>query len=196
MEFKIKVKLIVSVFTVLTLISCDYIIERNEFSAKSQTRISIDKKEAKLLLKASKNNIDILELCEDIEYVDTQKNVEYLTNKLEETHFEIAKNYNKLAEEKLISIPKYMRINNEFQEVKNINNNKVLIKNKLKLILNKAEVQIQLLDTLGNITDNVEFKVLAIKDTHLLKSNINRIEVTLNKLDQQTRDRSTKKLIL
>lgn len=195
MKFKIKVKLIISVFTVLTLISCDYIIEKNEFSAKSQTRISINKKEAKLLLKASKNNLDILELCEDIEYVDTQKNVEYLTNKLEETHFEIAKNYNKLAEEKLISIPQYMKINNEFQEVKNINN-KVLIKNKLKLILNKTEVQIQLLDTLGNTTDNIEFKVLAIKDTHQLKSNINIIEVTLNKLNQQTEDRSTKKLIL
>lgn len=187
------------ILTSITLISCNYILENDQYKdevlGKAQTRIRIHKQEAKLLLKASKNNLDILEICETIKYVDQQNYVSHLTRNLEKTHFEIAENYNKLADDKLISIPNYMKISNEFKDMKGIND-EAFIKKKLKLILNKTETQIELLDALGNTTDNVEFKVLAIKDTHTLKSNINKIEVTLNNLKQQFENKSTKKLIL
>ncbi|WP_111309115.1 hypothetical protein [Confluentibacter sediminis] len=189
MKFRNMVVLILlSVFATLTLISCNYILEntkqKNEIINEKQSRVYIHKQEAKLLLNASRNNLDILELCEDLKSVDTQNSIGHLTERLEKTHFEISKNYNELAEKKLISIPSYENINNVNKlELKNIDIDS-FIQNKLKLILNKTDTQIQLLNALGKTTDNIEFKVLAVTDTHKLKSNINKIETTLNKLNQ------------
>ncbi|PKQ46100.1 hypothetical protein [Confluentibacter flavum] len=191
MKFRNMVKLILmSVFATLTLISCNYILENdkdeNDIVSDIQTRINIYKKEAELLLSVSKNNLDILELCEAIEYVDTLDNVAHLTERLEQTHIEISNNYKKLAEDKLISIPNYINISNEF-ELKNVDDNE-FIEKKLKIILNKIKTQIRLLETLGKTTNNVEFKVLAVRDTHELISNTNKIESALNKLNQEAQD--------
>jgi len=182
------IKLItLSVFIVLTQYSCDYILEkknsRNEISHSAQTRINIYKREAKLFLKASKNNLDILELCDMLKIIDTQNSVSNLTNTLEKTHFEILQNYDALAQNKLISIPRYIKKENRIENIRSLNN-EAFIESNLKLILNKTENQIQLLDDLGNVTDNVDFKVLVIKDTHTLKSNIDKIEMTLSSLNQ------------
>lgn len=190
MKFRNVVKLIVVlVFVVPTFISCNYILEnnknKNEAISEIRTRISIHKQEAKLLLSISRNNLDILELCESIKYVDTQKNVIQLIEKLKKTHFEISKSYSKLAEEKLISIPNYMSINNEF-ELQDIDSD-AFIEKKLKLILNKIVTQIKLLETLGKITNNLDFEVLVMKDTQTLKSNSNKIESALNRLNQEAR---------
>ncbi len=178
------------VFATPVLISCNYILENNkrkkDIVSDIQTKINTYKKEAELLLRVSRNNLDIIELCEAIKHVDTLKNVAQLTERLEKTHFEISKNYNKLAEDKLISIPTYISINNAFEF--RDDDNHAFIEKKLKQILNKTETQIQLLNTLGKTTNNVEFKVLAIKDTHTLKSNINKIEDTLNRLNQEAQE--------
>src|SRR5690606_21265440 len=143
------------VFIALAPTSCDYIIEKNdsdyEISSNAKTKINIYKREAKLLLKASKNNLDILELCETIINVDTQNSVSYLTSKLEKVHFEISKNYDDIANDKLISIPRYTKIDAMFKEIKGVEQ-ATFIESNLKLILNKTEAQIQLLDTLGNVT--------------------------------------------
>ena len=96
-------------FITLSHTSCDYIIERNpigyEISESAKKRINVYKDEAKLLLKASTHNLDILKLCDVIKSVDTQNSVEHLTNRLESVHFEISRKYDDLAEDKLISIP-------------------------------------------------------------------------------------------
>ncbi|WP_100612478.1 hypothetical protein [Confluentibacter lentus] len=191
MKFKNMLKLmLLLVFATPVLISCNYILENNkrkkDIVSDIQTKINTYKKEAELLLRVSRNNLDIIELCEAIKHVDTLKNVAQLTERLEKTHFEISKNYNKLAEDKLISIPTYISINNAFEF--RDDDNHAFIEKKLKQILNKTETQIQLLNTLGKTTNNVEFKVLAIKDTHTLKSNINKIEDTLNRLNQEAQE--------
>lgn len=193
------VKLVGISVIALTPISCDYILEKNhsdyEVLSNAQSRINVYKREATLLLEASKNNLDILEICENISEVDTQSSVSHLTKKLEKAHFEISKDYNELAEDKLISIPSYRKTNKKFKEVSSFNKESFL-KNKLKLILNKTELQIQLLDALGNITNNIDFKVLVIRDTQKLKSNMDNIEITLSRLNQQDHDKRTKKLLL
>lgn len=180
------IPILLLVFTTLTSVSCNYILEnnkvKNEIKSKIETRISLNKKEAKLLLIASRNNLDILKLCEAIKHIDTQNSVSQLTERLEKTHFEISKNYNELAEDKLISIPNYISTNHKI-EIKNIGNEEFIEKN-LNLILTKIDTQTQLLDTLSKTTDNVEFKVLAVKESYKLKSNIDKIEITLNRLYQ------------
>lgn len=192
--------IVLSVIIILTQYSCDYILEKNnndkyEIPSTAQTRINIYKREAKLLLKASKNSLDILELCETLRKIDTQNSVSHLTNKLEKTHCEILENYDALAEDELISIPTYIKKEGRVKSITGLNN-EAYIESNLKLILNKTETQIRLLDDLGNVTDNVNFKLLVIKDTHKLKLNIDKIEMTLNSLNQRTQALNTRKLLL
>lgn len=175
-------------FITLSHTSCDYIIERNpigyEISESAKTRINVYKDEAKLLLKASTNNLDILKLCEVIKRVDTQNSVGHLTDRLENVHFEISRKYDDLAEDKLISIPSYTRSDMELSiEHEDL---EVFIASNLKAILDKTENQIELLQALGNVTNNIDFKVLVIKDTKKLNSNVQEIERTLNMLNNRT----------
>src|SRR5690606_35809868 len=147
--------IVLSVIIILTQYSCDYILEKNnndkyEIPSTAQTRINIYKREAKLLLKASKNSLDILELCETLRKIDTQNSVSHLTNKLEKTHCEILENYDALAEDELISIPTYIKKEDRVKSITGLNNeaynNEAYIESNLKLILNKTETQIRLLD--------------------------------------------------
>tara|TARA_R110002050_G_scaffold30963_5_gene79281 strand:- start:2997 stop:3590 length:594 start_codon:yes stop_codon:yes gene_type:complete len=173
-------------FTSLSLISCNYIFENKkekiEKTKTTTTRINTNKKEANLLVEASKNNIDILELCETIKDFEPQNNIKSLAENLEKTHFEILKNYNDLATEKLISIPNYTNFNNDIEMT--ALDNETFTETTLKLIKNKIINQIKLLDTLSETTNNVEFKVLALKDNYILKYNINKIETALNELNK------------
>tara|TARA_R110000868_G_scaffold37619_4_gene132849 strand:- start:2997 stop:3590 length:594 start_codon:yes stop_codon:yes gene_type:complete len=173
-------------FTSLSLISCNYIFENKkekiEKTKTTTTRINTNKKEANLLVEASKNNIDILELCETIKDFEPQNNIKSLAENLEKTHFEILKNYNDLATEKLISIPNYTNFNNDIEMT--ALDNETFTETTLKLIKNKIINQIKLLDTLSETTNDVEFKVLALKDNYILKYNINKIETALNELNK------------
>lgn len=198
--FLSMVKLILlSVLIIITQYSCDYILEKQfgkyDVSNNSQARINTYKREAKLLLKASENNLDIIELCETLKQVDTQNNVTHLTKILEETHLGISKNYQAMAEDKLISVPRYTGISTEASAIRDLNS-KAFIETYLKLILNKTETQIQLLGALGSVTNNIDFKVLVIKDTLKLKSNIDKIEIALNTLNNQQQEAVTNKLLL
>src|SRR5690606_40611975 len=95
--------------TLLSLISCNYILEnsktKSELTKERLTRIKTNKKEAKLLLSAAKTNLDILQLCKELQYVEGDSSIASLAKSLEQTHIEISKNYNDLAREKLISVP-------------------------------------------------------------------------------------------
>lgn len=187
MNFTNKVKSCLLIgFTSLTLISCNYIFENNTDKIEKENekiaRINIDKKEAKLLLKASKNNLEILELCKIITGFDTQNNVERLAENLKNTHMEISKSYSDLAREKLISIPSYTTLNNEIEMTEF--DSMVFVKTNLKRILGKINQQILMLDTLTKTTDNLDFKILAVRDNHILKTNINKIEYILKGLNK------------
>src|SRR5690606_38802891 len=130
--------IVLSVIIILTQYSCDYILEKNnndryEIPSTAQTRIDIYKREAKLLLKASKNNLDILELCETLRKIDTQNSVSHLTSKLEKTHCEILENYGALAEDELISIPTYIKKEDKIKSITGLNY-EAYIESNLKLI--------------------------------------------------------------
>jgi hypothetical protein len=176
------------VFTALSLVSCNYILKNNKSKNNItdekaiRIRISIHKEEARLLVKAYKNNLDIIELCETLKEVETENPYKQLAENLEETHFEISKNYNDLAREELILIPLYHYSNVNSLEKTALENDD-FIETGLKLILSKINKQLKLLDTLAETTTNVEFKVLTVKDNYILKSNIDKIENSLNESD-------------
>lgn len=197
---KISKLITLSIFTAFIPISCDnstkdYGNDNYGISSSAKTRINIYKQEAKLLLEASENNLDILELCENIKKADTLNNMSHLTERLEKVHAEIANNYDAIAKNKLISIPSYIKTDTNINEVRHEDRN-AFIKSNLSLILNKTKNQIQLLDALGNITNNVDFKVLVIKDSNKLKSNVDRIQITLNTLNERIQKPVSKNLLL
>ena len=184
LSISIKTLTLLSAVAVI-LFSCNYIIKQNNYDefAQLNSRININKEEAKLLVKASKNNLDILELCETIKVTETEDTIKQLASNLEETHTEILENYKELAREKLISIPN----NTYFDYSPDITNKQYdaeFAEASLKQILNKIDKQMQILDTLSNTSDNSEFKVLAIRDQHVLKLNKTKIENTLSHLNQ------------
>ena len=161
--------------TLLSLISCNYILEnsktKSELTKERLTRIQTNKKEAKLLLSAAKTNLDILQLCKELQYVEGDSSIASLAKSLEQTHIEISKNYNELAREKLISVPKQTNIIAKT----NTENDTIFIEEHLKQIINKINTQIKLLDTLANVSNNTAFKRLAAKDSLKLKTNKNKI---------------------
>lgn len=184
MKFRnlVNPKLILA-FATLTLVSCNYIfVGKNNKSDEKLTRIETNKLEAKLLVEVSKNNLSILQICEDIQNAEPETDYKFLIESLEKTHTEFLENYNDLAKEKLISIPNEVVITNRICET----NNPDFIKENLNEILTKIDYQIKLLDTLAKTTDNVEFKILAIKDSFKLKSNTSKIENILSELNKST----------
>src|SRR5690606_3031005 len=156
--------------TLLSLISCNYILEnsktKSELTKERLTRIQTNKKEAKLLLSAAKTNLDILQLCKELQYVEGDSSIASLAKSLEQTHIEISKNYNDLAREKLISVP---------SQTNTIAKTDIAVETSLKEIITKINTQIKLLDTLANISNNTAFKTLAAKDSLKLKTNKNKI---------------------
>ncbi|MBU3821812.1 hypothetical protein KO566_07045 [Flavobacteriaceae bacterium XHP0103] len=188
MKFKYLVRLtFIMVITVCLLISCNYILEnntaKNRLSKESINRIQTNKEEARLLVKAAKMNLDILELCENIQNTNSDSNIIDLAESLEKTHLEISKNYNTVAMEKLISVPTYA---SEYIPTKNSATDETFTKSTLKLILNKINNQLKLLDTLANISNKTEYKVLTIRDSFKLNSSKNKIENILSELDKST----------
>lgn len=169
-----------------TVTSCDFIVENDKEPIKATndkiTRIETNKKEAKLLVQISKNNFSILEICETIEDSKTEFNVKRLAKNLEKKHLEISKSYSDLAREKLISIANDQNINNDI-EITALDST-FFITTSLELISSKIEKQINLLDTLTIMTDNVDFKVLAIRNNYILKANKSAVAYTLNELNK------------
>lgn len=189
MKFRKMIMPMLMVIVALSLISCNYILENNNKKSeqlnKKLSRIETNKEEAKLLLKASENNLDILELCEEIKETGTSKNIMILAKNIEKTHIEISKNYNELAREKLISIPNKSGSSLFKKHKAKIDNGIYTVEN-LKLIVNKINNQIELLNTLSKITNNVEFKVLAIRDNFKLNYSKTKIENALSELKEPT----------
>lgn len=186
-----NLKLVVLTVLAFTQTSCDEILGKQDnyesygISGSAKSRVNIYKSESQLLLKASENNLDILKLCKDINAADTLDRVKSLTEVIEKVHLQIAKNYEAIAEKKLISIPSYIEentiLNNEYPTSYSGS-----IEENLHFILNKTKTQMKLLDALGDITDNVDFKILVIKDSLQLNSNVGKLEITLNRMNERS----------
>lgn len=165
-----------------SFISCDWMINKkhnnDNIFGTNKTRIEIKKDEAKLLVMASQNNLDVIELCQLIKDTKTKSSIKKLANDLENTHAKIFNEYEELAEEKLISIPKHANITTDIK----YNSDNTLIKENLKLITKKINKQIILLNKLAKTTNNEDFRALSKKANSVLKSKLAKTEDSLNKL--------------
>lgn len=165
--------------------SCNFMLENkktnsNVISTLNEEIININKNEAKILVKASQNNLDIIKLCQFIEDTKAKKDIKNLAKDIESTHVKIFKSYKKVAYENLISIPKYSNIETEILKADFVKDS--IIVNKLDLISNKINNQIKLLNTLSKTTDNDELIKFSEKTNTILKLKLDETENTISKL--------------
>lgn len=135
----------------LAFISCNFVLNNSDELATKNDIVNTFKDEAKFLVKASKQNLDIIKLSKIIRKETNNKTIDQLTVKLEKSHLEILKAYNEIAEEKMISIPNYsnLKLNNNDDIKENIPSH-------LNLIISKINEQIDLLKHLNSNSKNLK----------------------------------------
>lgn len=145
----------------------------------SQIRIKTYKNEAKLLVMATQNNLDVIELCQIIKHTEKKTSVKKLAIDLEVTHKKIFIAYEDLAEVKLISIPKQSSIIDSLDyKSHNISTNE-----NLNLITKKINKQIELLNELSKTTNSKDFGDLSTKANSVLKLKLAKTKATLKSIN-------------
>ncbi|MDD7886619.1 DUF4142 domain-containing protein [Flavivirga sp. 57AJ16] len=176
-------------FVSTSLTSCDWMIVNNNHNKEkvfgiNQNKVNTNKHEAKLLVMASQNNIDAVELCKLIRNSETEKDIKHLAKELQQTHIKIFNDYKELAQEKLISIPQHYNIEYGFVNAKlEKNKDDKLVKDYLKHIVQKINNQIELLNKLSKTTNNKAFSELSKKTNPILKLELIKTKDMLKKLE-------------
>ncbi|QHI34992.1 hypothetical protein IMCC3317_03380 [Kordia antarctica] len=171
-------------FIVMNFNSCEYFVRSDKAetirTAESNEAISIQKNEAKLLVMASKNNLDVIKLCTIIEDEKVDENVKNLVEEIKNEQLTILAKYNELASENVISIPRYSTL--KYEEIMTLKDSEGL-EDHLKLLSTKIYNQQNFLDKLSDTTDNSEFKEMAQFANNTLKKSLNKTEKTLEILN-------------
>ena len=174
-NIKIKTYLVALIsISFLCFISCDFILSKNEENSIKNKIVKTYKDEAKLLVKASINNLDIIKLSKSLTKETTLKSVDHLAIKLEKSHLEILESYNKIANDKLISVPNYSNLKLEESTES--------ISSRLRLIISKINKQIDLLNNLKTTSRNEDILELTDNVQSILKTNKIKTENVLNHL--------------
>ncbi|EDP94769.1 hypothetical protein U8527_07605 [Kordia algicida OT-1] len=164
----------------VSLNSCDFFIETEQARTEKETiannAMTAQKNEAKLLVKASKYNLDVIELCTIIESKDIEEEVKEIVAEIKDEQLDILEKYDKVATENVISIPKYSSI--EYQEIKEMIDAEGLEK-PLELLSDKISSQKEFVDKLSDTTNNSDFKALAHYANLTLKKSINKTKETI-----------------
>ena len=172
------------ILIVLNFNSCDIFIKNNEAekakASKIDKNISMDKSEAKLLVMASQDNLDLIEFCEILEEKKADDIVKDLVIEIKEEQILILDKYHKIALDNVISIPNYSDLKLEEKKVLIKTDN---VEDHLKLLSIKINNQIELLEKLSDTTNNSEFKKLAQFAYSALKSNLTKTNKTLKTLN-------------
>lgn len=164
----------------VSLNSCEFFVENEQIKviekAATNEAMTVQKNEAKLLVKASRYNLDVIELCKIIENKDVGENVKEIVGKIKNEQLDILEKYDKVASENVVSIPKYSDL--EYQEIKQMIEADD-IEEPLELLNDKIASQKELVKKLSNKTDNSDFKALAHYVHLTLKKSINKTKETL-----------------
>ena len=159
--------------------SCEYFIKSEEAEtikeAKSNEIVSIQKDEAKLLVLASKRNLDVIELCKIIEDEEVSVKVKKLVEQIKKDQLKILNEYMKLASENVISIPRHSDL--KYEEILKLNSKD--LEAHINLLNTKIYTQQELLEKLSDTTNNSEFKALAQQANTTLRESLNKTEQTL-----------------
>tara|TARA_R110002049_G_scaffold309311_1_gene521170 strand:- start:22496 stop:23056 length:561 start_codon:yes stop_codon:yes gene_type:complete len=168
-------------FMLVCLMSCNFALKNKNVNSNvtNDETMSNHKQEAKLLVKASQNNLDVIKLCQLLEDSEPEQSIGILAKDIENRHFEILKDYKEVAQENLISIPNYASFESKTKNTAEAHNN---IEKRLSTIDKKMNNQIDLMNKLAETSNNTDFKELSEKTNSILKSNLEKTANTINNL--------------
>ncbi|WP_430409348.1 hypothetical protein [Kordia sp.] len=176
----ITTSLVILILVATSLNSCEYLVESSKGDATRATEsnqvISLQKDEAKLLVEASKYNLDVIELCNIIEEEKVDEDVKDLVEEIKNEQLAVLEKYNEVASENVISIPRYSNLKQE--EISKLNDS-VSLEIHLKLLSSKIQNQKELLDKLSDTTNNRSFKSLAESANTTLEKSLDKTEETI-----------------
>ncbi|WP_046755431.1 hypothetical protein [Kordia jejudonensis] len=167
--------------------SCEYFIKsensENIQKSKSNNNITTGQSEAKLLVQASKNNLDVIELCSIIEDVSSDDEVKNLVEEIKNEQLKVLETYSKVASENVISLPRYT--NMSFEDITKLNDS-LDLELHLKLLSKKIHKQKDLLNKLSDTTNNEDFKELVQSANDVLEESFDKSVQTLEILNSDS----------
>lgn len=166
----------------LSFNSCQELIKNkgleNKKTEATNQEIKTNQNEAKLLVMLSKDNQDVIQLSKSLQKIVEKDSVLKLAKKIEKTHLEIAKEFNKLATNKLITIPNHSEL--IIEETTDIDQEAKL--NALNELKSKIKNQLYLLNKLDETTKSEEFKLLIAKADTKINESLNKTKHIISNL--------------
>lgn len=166
----------------LSFNSCQELIKNkgleNKKTEATEQEIKTNQNEAKLLVMLSKDNQDVIQLSKSLQKIAEKDSVLKLAKKIEKTHIEIAKEFNKVATNKLITIPNHSEL--IIEEITDIDQEAKL--NALNELKSKIKNQLYLLNKLDETTKSKEFKLLIVKADTKINESLNKTKHIISNL--------------
>ncbi|WP_055436390.1 hypothetical protein [Lacinutrix algicola] len=187
MKFFTNRRLTVLFFFIVIMIglsfnSCQELIKNKSLENKkteaTKQEVKTNQNEAKLLVMLSKDNQDVIQLSKSLQKIVEKDTVFKLAKKIEKAHLEIAKEFNTVATNKLITIPNHSEL--IIEEITDINREAKL--NALNDLKSKIKNQLYLLNKLDETTNSKEFKQLIVKADTKINESLNKTKNIISNL--------------
>jgi hypothetical protein len=147
-----KTHAVLILITILTLYSCNYIVNKNdenEMSLKNSVeRIKTSKEQAKLLVNTSKAIIEVIDICEIAENSELEEPKRSIISNLKTKHIKILDEIKLASSAIMVSVP----YNNEKSSLKLDDN--FVFEEKIEMIQSKVMKQRELVNSLKNSSSN------------------------------------------
>ena len=104
-----KTHAVLILITILTLYSCNYIVNKNDEKEKSSKnsveRIKTSKEQAKLLVNTSKTVIEVIDICKIVENSELEESKRTIINNLKTKHIKILDEIKLASSAIMVSVP-------------------------------------------------------------------------------------------
>ena len=166
----------------LLVVRCDFKKDRNEqidvYDIIDSTRVSTHKDEARLLVSATKRNLEVMELLKLIQTNKVDTIAKKRTSKLVNIHINILNYYTEIAQKNLISIPKFANLG---YDTIIVDETTELLKY-TDLLVDKIDQQLELTNQIVSTSRKSDFKVMAFETREYLKQNLKETQLLLDDL--------------
>lgn len=147
-----KTHAVLILITILTLYSCNYIVNKNDESEKSLInsveRVQTSKEQAKLLVNTSETILEVIDICEIVENSELEEPKKSIISNLKMKHIKILDEIKLASSAIMVSVP----YNNKKTALKTFD--KLVFKERIEMIQSKVIKQKELVNSLKNSSSN------------------------------------------
>jgi hypothetical protein len=147
-----KTHAVLILITILTLYSCNYIVNKNDEKEKSSKnsveRIKTSKEQAKLLVNTSKTVIEVIDICKIVENSELEESKRTIINNLKTKHIKILDEIKLASSAIMVSVPY-----NNGKSIQKLDD-KLAFEEKIEMIQSKVIKQRELVNSLKKSSSN------------------------------------------